>query len=363
MSLEKIANYAGVSTATVSRVLNAVPVVSPSTVRVVRKAIDALKYDPGAVKRGPRPGSGNSRSNGRPGTAAMIAIVVVGVSPDRPRSISHDVIDAIIRSAKKSGLRVLMDHMQDLADMSSIIRNREVQGAIVMLADDAPLDILDEMNRYVPVVWAMGGHAGPVGVDHVSENNTAVGYLAQAHLRGLGCRDVAFLSASPQKRNAIQRAQAFMAAAEGLDRCRSFILGQSTFLHGLYGPEVTSGADFASLLEALCAAKPPDGLFIDRDRTTARVYPLLSRFGLEPGRDIKIISCDNDDLALSGLSPRPATIDLGIAELASMIVQRVLSRIGSCDEPSISLQATPQLKLGQENDHRMTGQLELAVPV
>jgi len=128
MSLEKVANYAGVSTATVSRVLNSVPVVSPSTVRVVREALDALKYDPDVVKRGPRPGSRNNRwntrSNSRSKNGGMIAIVLVGTDPNRPRTISHEVIDAMIRSAKKSGLRVLMDHMRDVSDMSSIVRNR-----------------------------------------------------------------------------------------------------------------------------------------------------------------------------------------------------------------------------------------------
>jgi DNA-binding LacI/PurR family transcriptional regulator len=360
MSLEKVANYAGVSTATVSRVLNSVPVVSPSTIRVVREAIDALKYDPEVVRRGPRPGFRQSRTKA-PG---MIAIVAVGVSPDRPRSISHDVIEAIIRSAKKNGLRVLMEHMQDLADMSTIVRNREVQGAVAMLVDDAPLNVLDEMNRFVPVIWGMGGQAGPVGVDHISENNSAVGYLAQDYLRSQGCRDVAFLSAVPHKRNAIQRAQSFMAASEGFQRCRSFILHGSEFVRGLYGPNVTAASDLTALVGALCASKPPEGLFVDRDSTTARVYPLLSRFGLEPGRDIKIVSCDNDELALSGLSPRPATIDLGIPELASMIVQRLLARINHCDESPICLQTLPKLHPAEtEIDKRRFRQPELALPV
>lgn len=348
MSLEKVANYAGVSTATVSRVLNAVPVVRPATVRAVRDALEALKYEPLVIKRGPRPGSRAVRSK----NVNMIGLVVIGVNHDRPRSISHEVVESIIHSAKKSGLRLMMDHMPDLTDISSIVRNREVQGAVVMLPDDAPLSVLDEMNKFVPVVWAMGGQAGPVGVDHVSENNYTIGCLAHRYLQSQGCQHMAFLSIVPHKRNALQRGQAFMAAAaQSQHPCRSYILSDP-LTNGLYGPEACAGSTLGGLIESLRAPKLPDGLFIDRDATTSWVYPLLLRLGIKPGRDIKIVSCDNDELALSGLSPRPATIDLGIAELASMIVDRLVWRIQNREEPPICLQNIPCLESGEDQiDH------------
>ena len=221
MSIVQVAKYAGVSTATVSRVLNSVPVVRESTVRSVRAAMEALKYDPMEVKRGPRPGTRRTTAK----RCGMIAILTVGLHREKLRfPVTSVVVEAITRSAKQSGVRVLLDEMPDLTDVSSIITNREVDGAVVFLADEAPLEVLERLHREVPIVWAMGGQAGPLPVDHVSENNIAVGYLAHQYLHGRGCRNMAFLTLIPHKRNARQRGQAFAsAAAEMSQHCRSFI--------------------------------------------------------------------------------------------------------------------------------------------
>jgi hypothetical protein len=43
------------------------------------------------------------------------------------------------------------------------------------------------MIAVVPVVRAMGGYAEPVGVDHISKNNPAIGYLAHRYFKDHGC--------------------------------------------------------------------------------------------------------------------------------------------------------------------------------
>jgi len=348
MSILKVAKYAGVSTATVSRVLNSVPVVSKSTVRTVRAALEALKYDAFEIKRGPKPGFRRTTNRRKVG---MIAIISVGIHRDKLSfPVTHGVVEAITGSAKQSGVRALLDEMPNLQDMSGIIRDHEVDGAVVFLADEAPLDVLEEMHRYVPIVWAMGGQAGPVSVDHVSENNIAVGYLAHQYLHGRGCRNMAFLTLIPHKRNARQRGQAFAsAAAEMSQHCRSLIATEDPFITGLFGSNVVARQNLNELIEAFAALSPrPTGLFIDRDSTTARVYPVLIRHGIQPGRDVTIVSCDNEEVALSALYPRPASIDLGANELGRRVVRRLLLRIENRDEPPVFIQTTPQLHPGEE---------------
>jgi DNA-binding LacI/PurR family transcriptional regulator len=349
MSIVRVAKYAGVSTATVSRVLNSVPVVSETTVRNVRAALEALKYDPFEVKRGPKPGS---RRNPTARKVGMIAVMTVGIHREKLRfPVTHGVVESITRAAKQSGVRVLLDEMPDLHDLSSIIRDREVDGAVVFLADEAPLDVLSEMHRHVPIVWAMGGQAGPLPVDHVSENNIAIGYLAHQYLHDRGCRDVAFLSVLPHKRNALQRGQAMAgAAAEMRHHCRSFVMTDNEFVSRLYGANVVARPTLAELVDAFVALSPrPAGLFIDRDSTTARVYPMLMRHGVQPGRDVIIVSCDNEEVALSGLYPRPASIDLGATELGCRVVRRLLLRIENRDEPPVFIQTMPRLAPGEDD--------------
>jgi DNA-binding LacI/PurR family transcriptional regulator len=348
MSIARVAKYAGVSTATVSRVLNDVPVVSETTVRNVRAALEALKYDPLEVKRGPRPGSRKIPTGRRVG---MIAVMTVGLHREKLQfPATNAVVQAICRSAKQSGVRVLLDEMPDLHEMTSIIRDREVDGAVVFLADEAPLHVLAEMNQHVPIVWAMGGQAGPLPVDHVSENNIAVGYLAQQYLHDKGCRDLAFLTVLPQKRNARQRGQAFAGAAadQGLS-ARALVLSSDPIISGVYGADVIKRSSLPELIEAFAAMSPrPTGLFIDRDSTTTSVYPLLARHKIRPGREVTIISCDNEETALAALDPRPASIELGTTELGIRVVRRLLLRIENREEPPICIQAMPELRLGED---------------
>jgi DNA-binding LacI/PurR family transcriptional regulator len=214
------------------------------------------------------------------------------------------------------------------------------------MADEAPLHVLAEMHGYVPTVWAMGGQAGPLPVDHVTENNIAIGFLAHEHLHNKGCQNVAFLTIVPQKRHALQRGQGFATAAAEKNRaCVSLVVSENQLVANLYGANVISRPNLADLVEAFAALSPrPAGLFIDHDTTTARVYPLLARHGIVPDRDVKIISCDNEEAVLASLYPRPATIDLGLSELGDRVIRRLLLRVENQDESPVCIQTMPLLR-------------------
>ena len=55
MSISKVAKLAGVSSSTVSRVINNHPRVAPETAENVRKAMRALSYTPSDRRPGPKP--------------------------------------------------------------------------------------------------------------------------------------------------------------------------------------------------------------------------------------------------------------------------------------------------------------------
>jgi DNA-binding LacI/PurR family transcriptional regulator len=348
MSIVRVAKYAGVSTATVSRVLNSVPVVSESTVRNVKAAIEAVNYDPYASRRGYRSQARQALRKQH----GIIAIIIVGVHRGQIRMpVSDRVIEAITRGAKLRGIRVLLDEMQDIRELGTAIRNKEVDGAVVFMADDAPVDVvLDTIRKHVPAVWAMGGQTGPLNVDHVCENNIAAGCLAHHYLRSLGCHDVAFMTAVPHKRYALQRGQAFAAAATAAkDRFRALVVAENQIAARLFGSDCLNCQSVRDLAETFSRLSPrPTGLFIDRDATAATVHSMLLHMGIHPGHDVRIISCDNDESALSVMYPRPATIDLGAAELGRVILRRLLLRIENSEEPPMLIQTMPELHPGNE---------------
>jgi LacI family transcriptional regulator len=346
MSIAKVAQHAGVSTATVSRVLNEFPGVRKETAQQVWDAVQALQYDPQQVRRGPRPGMRRRPSVlARPRTGT-IALMTVGHGRQHMQlPVMNAVVQAISRAAKEENVRLLLDEMPGVDEISPIVTHKEVDGVIVMLASDAPLSVLAKLNEYVPVVWVMSGDAGPLPIDHVAPDNVAIGYLAYQHLRGRGCKDIAYLTRYPGYRFMRHRAQAMASAAyEDGHNLRMFLVTDDQRLIETYGHNVVARPNLPELIDVLATAQPrPDGLFIAADAITVQVYPLLAQRGIEVERDLIILSCDNEDVRLSGLQPRPASIELGTEEIGRRAVRRLLLRQEDPTEPPLSIQAMPSI--------------------
>jgi len=70
--------------------------------------------------------------------------------------------------------------------------------------------------------------------------------------------------------------------------------------------------------------KMPTGLFVPIDMQVALLYEIFYSKGIVPGRDVEIIGTDNDPVALAGLHPKPATVDIGASTLGSRVVRELL---------------------------------------
>ena len=103
-------------------------------------------------------------------------------------------------------------------------------------------------------------------------------------------------------------------------------------------------ANIQSLVSSLAQHRErPDGLFVCNDATTGAVYPVLQAAGIRPGREIQIISCDAEEARLSGLYPRPMSIDIGAEEIGYRSVLRLLNRIQRPAGAPIIINVAPRL--------------------
>src|SRR3954447_16933208 len=93
MSISKVAKLAGVSSSTVSRVINNHPRVAPETAQAVRKAMQALSYTPSERRPGPKP-SYRSRNG-----VANIAFLVLGTSRSRATPAFEDLLRGVSMGA------------------------------------------------------------------------------------------------------------------------------------------------------------------------------------------------------------------------------------------------------------------------
>src|SRR5262245_11499035 len=111
MSVAKIAKVAGVSPATVSRVLNNHPAVRRETVEQVRKVISDFRYSLPATRRAAR-----SEEN-RIWRTGNIAVLAFGDERAQQRQLRVPVfaaaLDGIVRAAREQDLNVIVDDVSD----------------------------------------------------------------------------------------------------------------------------------------------------------------------------------------------------------------------------------------------------------
>jgi LacI family transcriptional regulator len=354
MSVAEIAKLAGVSTATVSRVLNNHPSVRPETLLQVRRVLDNIGYKRPIIRRGPRLGRRNGWRTGN------IAVIAIG---DRDHArfripVFATALAGIVQAARDHDLNVIIDDVPDIDSLEPALRDRDIDGALLVMSSkpdyaDRARPALDSLSEYVPMVRFMGETLGPTLIDHVGPDNLAVGAIAERYLASQGRRALAYVTTQPDWDMNRVRAMGFLAAATRARVVPTFyIVSDDSLEESYYGSRVVRCTTIDELAERMISASPhtsphtsprPDGIFFSRDADASAIYPLFIQRGARVGHDVSVISCDNDDVRLAVLNPRPVSIDLSSDEIGRRAMLRLAGRIRRPFEPPIRTLIAPRL--------------------
>ena len=181
MSVQKIARMAGVSVATVSRVLNNSDSVKPANRQKVLAAIEESNYQPNLLARQLR----TARSS-------MILVLVSDIS----NPFCAEVVKGIEEQAEKNGYRILLCNSgTDIARSRSslqLLSGKMVDGVITMDAF-SKLPELSQLIGAAPWVQCAehddNGQISCVGIDDDAAAQSVVHYLA-----GQGCQRIALIN-------------------------------------------------------------------------------------------------------------------------------------------------------------------------
>src|SRR5690349_15498536 len=185
MSISNVAQLAGVSTATVSRVLNERPNVAPSTVANVQRAIRELGVSSTRRNRTMRP----LRLDG-PKTAT-IAFMVLGTSGSRPAPAFENLLRGVSEQAARKDLSLLFSFISDPSQISQRITERRIHG--LLLHGERPTPEVQARLQSLPTVWLMANPQRPAWGDQVMPDNAAIGAMAANYLLQRGHRRLAYL--------------------------------------------------------------------------------------------------------------------------------------------------------------------------
>ena len=298
MDMRDIAKIAGVSSATVSRVINGSIGVRPETAEKVRRVIDELKFIPN--------GSATTLKYGRSSTYGLII-------PD----ITNPFFPEFIQSFE--GILADTDHNMMMATtvsrparMQETIRRmlvRQVEG-IVLLASEIETEPVEAIMRRVPLV-TMDRRLVGKGLSDVSVDSTGGMMQAVEHLRNLKHRRIAYIGGSAGPTISDHRRDSFVRAMSELG-----LVVEGSFL--CIGNYRVSGGELA-MAELLKQRHPPTAIVTANDLTAIGALRAIHRAGLSVPGDLSVVGFD--DIEVSDIiNPPLTTLHLPRFEFARLFV-------------------------------------------
>ncbi|MET0963623.1 MAG: LacI family DNA-binding transcriptional regulator [Noviherbaspirillum sp.] len=301
-----VARLAGVSTATVSRVMNNPEQVDPDTRRRVTDAAAKLRYVPHGAARSLR----SHRSK-------MIGAVI----PSFDYALYARTTSALQQRLDERGYSlVLAEHHYDLGAelrVASQLMEHGVDALVFVGLDHDPnlFGLLDDYGRPYVLTWGMDPFRRhpSVGFD-----NQAATYEMTRHLLALGHTRFGLLSA-PVEGN--DRARARGAGVRAALAEAGLSLADS---HTAYAP-ISLAAAQAGMAQLLSLPSPPTAVVATNDVFAVGAMMACRAAGVRIPQDISITGVDNTDLGATqtpGLtSIRTPIIEIGVAAAEQLIAR------------------------------------------
>jgi DNA-binding LacI/PurR family transcriptional regulator len=241
----------------------------------------------------------------------------------------------------------MLGEMPNPSHLCKVVELGRVDGALVLIPPGLDGHAADTLRKHVPVVRLMGAQVETALLDQVAPDNIAIGYLAAEYLLSRGCTELAFMTLSPEWSSCKLRASGFTAALDmlagnGGTAAKAYFLTPARSVSHSYSLPTVVRPQWSEVM-AEFKLRRPTGLFVPHDAELPHIYRMLSDQGIQPGRDITIVSCDNVETTLSSLVPRPVSIDLGLPTVASTAVRRLIARIETPNEPPVRILSDPSI--------------------
>jgi DNA-binding LacI/PurR family transcriptional regulator len=320
-TLEQVAALAGVSRATVSRVVNGSPKVLPDTVAAVEQAIGQLGYVPNRAARALV-------------TRRTDSVALVMPEPDS-RVFSDPFFAGILRGVSRtlaptsSQLVLLIEPAEgDDQRLLRYLRGGHVDGAIIV-SHHGRDNVLQELAQLpLPIVFS----ARPIGVevpvasvdvDNVAGARTAVEYLLSKGRKRIG------IIAGPLDMTA------------GLDRLTGYreVVAEAGIAEAVVFGDFTAEGGEQATVQLLDEHPDLDGIFVANDLMATATLRVLSQRGRRVPDDVSVVGFD-DSVVATTTTPQLTTVRQPVEKLGSRLAELLLAKVGGADLTSPEIYGT-----------------------
>ncbi|MFE9251594.1 LacI family DNA-binding transcriptional regulator [Streptomyces sp. NPDC007088] len=296
MTFRAIADEAGVSIATVSRVVNGSAQVADETQRLVRQAAQRL-------------GSGFARA---PGAAPPVLVYCPYALTDYFGTIVTSVVETLALHGRRALVLAGESAQDDSSALRALPEQRGIAGAVLVLPPGPTPDLEALHARRYPLVVVDPRVELPEDIASVSAAHAAGARRVAQHLLALGHRRIGFIGGPRDwlaSRNRLVGHTAALAEAG--------ILPEPELLTEITEPTTDQGHVAARLL--FSRTPRPTALVAFNDKTAAGAVRAAREAGLRVPADLSVTGFDDSELGQS-ITPALTTVRQPLAEMGRIAV-------------------------------------------
>lgn len=308
-SIKDVAREAGVSIATVSRVLNDIDVVNEETKKKVVDAIKKLGYRPNIVAR--------SLKTQRTRTVGILI-------PD----ISNQFYPEIVRGAEDVAniydYNVMLCNsdfdLEKEKEYLRVLKEKMVDGVLYMSSslEDDTLELINELNLKTVLVETddKRGNLPSVTIDNIKAT-----YETTQHLLNKGIKEVAFIGVSGEDNNAWRKR--FTGYKQALQENGMEVKEELTYFDNL---KVKTG--YEGVLSMLEKGAKPEAIVCASDEIAMGAINALRSKGLNVPEDVSVTGFNDIDLA-QAFYPRLTTVSQPMYDMGSIAMRMLIKLINN----------------------------------
>ncbi|MDR1948556.1 MAG: LacI family DNA-binding transcriptional regulator [Spirochaetaceae bacterium] len=303
VTVKRIAELTGVSTATVSRVLNHKTTVNEDTRRKILEVMEELNANASAPSSNP---------------ASRTILLFV---PDFTNPFNALVIEGIQQSACNNHYRVFIlqskEKQLSFEDYDEAVKNHSFAG-IILLSSATNQKLLELLTVSCPIVMC-SEYCDVNGISFVSTDDVSAARKATEYLISCGCRKIALINFSLQFRFSRYREQGYVEALHrgGLKKNEDWIVRLSSISYSLA---------YSYTLSLLAQPSPPDAIFAVSDVFAVAAIHAIQKKGLRVPDDISVIGFDNIELSAM-TNPPLTTIEQPGIQMGHQACELLIERI------------------------------------
>ena len=333
-TIRDVAKEAGVSTSTVSKVLNNWSTISPQTVSRVHAAIEKLHYTP------------NARAVSFAKGAASNIIFLSGLKKGEAYSNPHmfDILCGVQNELAKQGYSLMVTDIPGDATssdyLSGLISSRVADGILIHGSVNIPGMVKTLQETNFPHIYI--GNPGPNSLlSWIDTNNGLAGQFAAQHMLRCHYEKVAFIAESRENRISMQRLNGFLGGMYDY----GYRIPDAYIRH----TDSTREDAYLQTSQVLSLPEPPRAVICENSFLALGTVKAIQESGLKIPGEIAFLTFDSYPYATL-IEPAPTIIDIDVYDLG---VQAAVMLLRKLQNPSLLVQSyttLPVLKQGKTTE-------------